>query len=88
MVKGSAGVEREDEVNGPLVFQCRECRNIVGDSFAFVSALQDLDAIVLSCKSILQSLLFRLNSPPCLPVSLSRFPFVGNISHRYIFKAH
>lgn len=38
----------DQEVNCPLVFQCKGCRSIIGDSFSWVTALEDLDVIVLS----------------------------------------
>ena len=38
----------QEEVNNPLVFQCKDCRSIIGDSFSWVTALEDLDVIVLS----------------------------------------
>ncbi|CAG8501808.1 10374_t:CDS:2 [Ambispora gerdemannii] len=37
----------EEPIEAPLVFQCSECLIIVGDSFAWVSADQDLSSIVL-----------------------------------------
>lgn len=38
----------QEDVRGPLVFQCRECLTIIGDSFSMVSAIESLDAIILS----------------------------------------
>ena len=32
----------------PFVFQCKGCRNIIGDSFAFVSSDQELEVICVS----------------------------------------
>jgi len=41
-------LQSQEEVNNPLVFQCKDCRSIIGDSFSWVTALEDLDVIVLS----------------------------------------
>eukprot|EP00960_Hanusia_phi_P066832 766482-Hanusia_phi.AAC.8 len=46
-MRGS-GMAVQEDVRGPLVFQCRECRTIIGDSFSMVSAVESLDAIILS----------------------------------------
>lgn len=35
-------------VRAPLVFQCKQCRAIVGDSFSWVCSLQELESITLS----------------------------------------
>ncbi|CAG8441398.1 8354_t:CDS:2 [Ambispora leptoticha] len=40
----------EEPIEAPLVFQCNDCLIIVGDSFAWVSADQDLSSIVLFAK--------------------------------------
>eukprot|EP00053_Salpingoeca_punica_P016844 m.160644 g.160644 ORF g.160644 m.160644 type:complete len:204 (-) comp17055_c1_seq1:482-1093(-) len=41
------------EIDAPLVFQCARCFRIVGDSFAWVSASQELNTLTLSAaKSI------------------------------------
>lgn len=37
-----------DEVSAPLVFLCASCRRIVGDTFAWVSSEQALNAVVLT----------------------------------------
>ncbi|KAJ1974064.1 hypothetical protein H4R35_003793 [Dimargaris xerosporica] len=37
-----------DDIQAPLVFQCATCAAIVGDSFAWVAALEELDCVVLS----------------------------------------
>lgn len=49
MTEGYGG-PNEPVVN-PLVFQCKSCRNIVGDSFAFVSADKELNSIAVSQRS-------------------------------------
>ena len=49
----------EQEIRGPLVFQCKGCRTIVGDSFSFVSAIEDFDIVVLTGKR--RSIAFRMN---------------------------
>ncbi|EKX47338.1 hypothetical protein GUITHDRAFT_106786 [Guillardia theta CCMP2712] len=46
-MRGS-GMAVQEDVRGPLVFQCRECLTIIGDSFSMVSAVESLDAIILS----------------------------------------
>ena len=39
-----------DEIVNPLVFQCKSCRTIVGDSFAWLSADEELNVVTLvSC---------------------------------------
>jgi hypothetical protein len=43
----------DQEVSCPLVFQCKQCCSIVGDSFSWVTALEELDTIVLSGPSSL-----------------------------------
>jgi hypothetical protein len=35
-------------ISAPLVFQCRACRAIVGDSFAWMCSNRDLNAITLT----------------------------------------
>lgn len=45
----SAASDARNQVpEGPLVFQCNQCRSVIGDSFSFVAAIESLDAIVLS----------------------------------------
>ncbi|KAL1924765.1 uncharacterized protein VTP21DRAFT_4419 [Calcarisporiella thermophila] len=39
------------EIDSPLVFQCKNCHFIVGDSFAWLSADQNLKAITLNSTS-------------------------------------
>jgi hypothetical protein len=41
-------IEAQTEVTAPLVFQCSECRQIVGDSFNWVVADEELQALTLS----------------------------------------
>jgi hypothetical protein len=43
--------EEDPVVKGPLVFFCRECKTIIGDSFAFVGASEEMDMITLSAVS-------------------------------------
>ena len=50
-------MDEADDVCGPIVFQCGGCRAILGDSLAFISALEDLDAIILSGSSTLHKIL-------------------------------
>ena len=38
----------EPQVNNPLVFLCRQCQSIVGDSFHMTSSEQQLNAVVLN----------------------------------------
>jgi hypothetical protein len=56
--------EEEEEICGPLVFQCGTCQAIVGDSLSFVEALQQLDVIILRGEC------FRLPraQDPCFPL--------------------
>jgi hypothetical protein len=42
----------DEEVNGPLVFQCRSCLTIVGDSWSFVSSDEDAKTITLSGEAL------------------------------------
>ncbi|KAJ1984906.1 hypothetical protein H4R34_000357 [Dimargaris verticillata] len=37
-----------DDIQAPLVFQCATCATIVGDSFAWVAAVEDLNCVVLN----------------------------------------
>ncbi|KAJ1958524.1 Protein Mis18-alpha [Dispira parvispora] len=39
------------DIQAPLVFQCTQCKTIIGDSFAWVGAFEELNGIVLSSKS-------------------------------------
>ena len=39
--------QEDDDVNGPVVFQCENCRTIIGDSFAFTSSEAELGLITL-----------------------------------------
>ena len=48
-----AEAHEEQEVRGPLVFQCSGCRSVVGDSFSLNVALQDLDIVVLNSEKIM-----------------------------------
>eukprot|EP00729_Bicosta_minor_P000834 gene834-493_t len=43
--------EAADEVDAPLVFQCRGCRAIVGDSFSWVCSDPELNSITLKAGS-------------------------------------
>ncbi len=45
---------------GPLAFQCRLCRTIVGDSFTFVCSHKELHSISLRCTAASLS----ISSPP------------------------
>ena len=44
--------EEQDEVRNPLVFQCSNCKVIVGDSFSWLNADQELNMITLTSKSM------------------------------------
>lgn len=42
---------QEQEIMNPLVFQCKHCRSVIGDSFTWVGADQELNAVILSAKA-------------------------------------
>ena len=48
---GGDNCQEEQEIVNPLVFQCVNCKGIVGDSFSWLSADQELNAITLTSKS-------------------------------------
>eukprot|EP00056_Hartaetosiga_gracilis_P003798 m.67588 g.67588 ORF g.67588 m.67588 type:complete len:213 (-) comp11581_c0_seq5:110-748(-) len=39
--------EEMDEIDAPLVFQCRSCKRIVGDTFAWICSDEELNTITL-----------------------------------------
>ncbi|KAJ1659929.1 hypothetical protein IWQ61_001065 [Dispira simplex] len=39
------------DIQAPLVFQCTQCKTIIGDSFAWVGAFEELNGIALSSHS-------------------------------------
>jgi len=43
-----SGPSQRDLVVSPLVFQCRECKSIIGDSFSFNCVEKKLRAVSLS----------------------------------------
>jgi hypothetical protein len=43
--------EQVEEILNPLVFQCLNCKSIIGDSFAWLNADQELNSITLTAKS-------------------------------------
>eukprot|EP00128_Syssomonas_multiformis_P006831 Colp12_sorted_trinity150504_noHs@2365 len=47
MTEEQDGSAQEQEIDAPLVFQCKNCRCIVGDSFSWVSAHEGLNAVCL-----------------------------------------
>jgi hypothetical protein len=47
-VEAGEGMDEEEALDAPLVFQCGRCRAIVGDSFSFVCADQTLRLVCVS----------------------------------------
>lgn len=42
-----AAAPASSDVNAPLVFSCRSCRNILGDSWSFVWSNEEMNCVVL-----------------------------------------
>lgn len=38
----------DEDIDAPLVFQCSQCREIIGDTFAWICSDQELNTITLS----------------------------------------
>ena len=47
----SSSAEDPNEINGPLVFSCNNCKTIVGDSYSFVSSDEQQKTLTLIASS-------------------------------------
>jgi hypothetical protein len=43
--------DTEEEVRNPLIFQCKKCKTVVGDTFSWICSDAELNSITLSSTS-------------------------------------